>query len=106
MTIKPLLRAKEYAEIRGCSTRTEQRERETGIGCPYIAIGRSIRYRPEDVEKFIISKLQRKIPTATSRCDGADGAATKEQSPHQEEGVGRDGEQIFSSSTNSAKAGS
>jgi hypothetical protein len=48
-----LLTQKEYTDIRGCSIRTAERERETGDGCPYVRLGRRIYYRREDVERFI-----------------------------------------------------
>jgi hypothetical protein len=48
-----------YAKYRGVSPRTAQRERETGAGCPFIKIGRTVRYRQRDVIEFIERHLRR-----------------------------------------------
>jgi hypothetical protein len=47
--LEVLLTQREYAQIRRCSVRTIERERETGTGCRFIKIGRSVRYRRRDV---------------------------------------------------------
>jgi hypothetical protein len=48
-----LLTQSEYANIRRCSERTVERERASGVGCRYIKIGRSVRYKQADVLEFI-----------------------------------------------------
>jgi hypothetical protein len=53
-----LLTQKEYADMRRCSVRTTERERETGNGCPYVRMGRRIYYRPEDVQQFITAHVR------------------------------------------------
>ena len=55
--IRKLLDSKEVAEITGRSVRSVERDRESGDGCPYVRFGRLIRYRPEDVEKYIAAHL-------------------------------------------------
>jgi hypothetical protein len=50
---EPLLTQGEHAKIRRCSERTIERERTTGTGCKFIKIGRGVRYRRHDVQKFI-----------------------------------------------------
>lgn len=36
-----------------------QKDRLRGDGCPYIKIGRLVRYRPEDVRAYVASNLVR-----------------------------------------------
>jgi hypothetical protein len=43
----------EYADMRRCSARTIERERSTGSGCPYVKIGRAVRYGRRDVLAYI-----------------------------------------------------
>jgi hypothetical protein len=58
MTQTDLLTARECADYRRCSIRTLDRERETGLGCPYVRIGRRIFYRRGDVEQFIAKHIR------------------------------------------------
>jgi len=51
--LEPLLTQKDYAQLRRCSIRTIQRERERGNGCPFIRIGKLIRYKTADVLQFV-----------------------------------------------------
>jgi hypothetical protein len=56
MVIDPpdfLLTQDEYAALRRCSPRTIERERASGTGCQHVKIGRSVRYRRNDVLDFI-----------------------------------------------------
>jgi hypothetical protein len=48
----------EYAEWRGCSVRTIQRERSRRIGPPFIKLGSKIYYRVAAIEKWLLSKEQ------------------------------------------------
>lgn len=48
-----LLLDKEVADRLGQATQTLRNNRCKGIGIPYVKIGRSIRYRAEDVEAYI-----------------------------------------------------
>ena len=59
-----LLTALETAHLLRCSLRTLDRERAEGRGCPFIRIGRRIRYRRADVEAFVAAHVR-------SRADGA-----------------------------------
>src|SRR5262249_36780449 len=51
--IGALLTQREYALHRRCSTRTVERERAEGTGCPYIRIGSRILYKRSDIDRFI-----------------------------------------------------
>jgi excisionase family DNA binding protein len=53
-----LLTAVETAQLLRCSLRTLDRERADGRGCPFIRIGRRIRYRQEDVDAFVKAHLR------------------------------------------------
>ena len=44
---------RDYAKKRKCSERTVERERSSGTGCPYVKIGRAVRYRRRDILEFI-----------------------------------------------------
>ena len=48
-----LLTTDEYAQWRRCSSRTVERERATGGGCPYVRLGGRILYRRSDIERHI-----------------------------------------------------
>jgi excisionase family DNA binding protein len=48
-----LLSEKEAAYVLNCSPYTLQKNRRTGAGIPFVRIGRSIRYREEDIENYI-----------------------------------------------------
>lgn len=65
MTLKDLLTEDEYAALRGVSVRTIQRERALRAGPPFIKLGRSIFYRPEAVDAWIIAQEQ--TPTGSTR---------------------------------------
>jgi hypothetical protein len=55
----------EAARMRGQSVRTLQMERLRGAGCPYVKLGRSVRYRRGDVLAFIKAR----IVTSTTEAD-------------------------------------
>jgi hypothetical protein len=57
--LEALLPQRVYSEIRDCSERTIERERASGAGCPYIKIGRSVRYRRRDIVEFLERHLRR-----------------------------------------------
>ncbi len=54
-----LLKQRAYAEFRGCSERTIERKRASGSGCPFVKIGRSVRYRRRDIVQFIERHVRR-----------------------------------------------
>lgn len=56
MTLKDLLTEAEYAALRGVSIRTIQRERALRSGPPFIKLGKSIFYRPEAVDKWLLAQ--------------------------------------------------
>ena len=60
-----LLTEVEAAQIRRQSVRTLQAERLRGDGCPFVKLGRSVRYRRRDVFEFITSNVR----TSTSEID-------------------------------------
>jgi len=49
---------RQYAEWRGCSVRTIQRERSQRVGPPYVRLGRKIVYRVEALEQWLLAKEQ------------------------------------------------
>jgi Helix-turn-helix domain len=53
--LEKLLTEIEAAQLRGQSVRTLQAERLHGGGCPFVKLGRSVRYRRSDVLRFIES---------------------------------------------------
>lgn len=63
MTLKDLLPEAQYAAQRGVSVRTIQRERALRIGPPYIKLGKSIFYRPEAIERWLLA--QERLPTSS-----------------------------------------
>lgn len=65
--ISQLLTELEYAELRRCSPRTVQRERETGAGCTYLKIGRLIRYRDSDIARFLEEHVTHSTSEAGAR---------------------------------------
>ena len=48
-----LLTEKEVQKVFGLNTRTLQRERNLGMGIPYVKIGKRVRYKRSDIEKYI-----------------------------------------------------
>ena len=52
-----LITEHEAARMRGQSVRTLQMERLRGSGCRYVKLGRSVRYRRNDVLEFIDSRV-------------------------------------------------
>ena len=48
-----LLSEKEVAKIYKINVRTLQRERSMGIGIPYVKLGKRVRYKRGDVEKYL-----------------------------------------------------
>jgi excisionase family DNA binding protein len=62
-----LLTSREAAEFLRCSLRTLDRERADGRGCPFVRIGRRIRYRRADVEAFVAAHLRGHFPEALSQ---------------------------------------
>ena len=62
-----LLNTKQAAEVLGVSSAFLERDRWAGAKVPFIRIGsRSIRYRMEDLNDFITSRIQ----TSTSNYGG------------------------------------
>jgi excisionase family DNA binding protein len=65
LTPPDLMTEREAAELRRQSVRTLQAERVRGGGCPFVKIGRSVRYRRSDVLQFI----EQSIVTSTTEAD-------------------------------------
>lgn len=55
--MEPLWTEQQYAEYRDCSVSTVQKERVYGGGCPYVKLGRQVRYRPEDARAWIADRV-------------------------------------------------
>jgi hypothetical protein len=56
--IEPLLDEYQYAAITGRSVASARRDRLLRIGCPFVKLGNSVRYRPQDVRAYIEDNLQ------------------------------------------------
>jgi hypothetical protein len=65
-----LLTETEAAELRRQSVRTLQSERLHGGGCPFVKLGRSVRYRLSDVLKFIESRISNSTTEADAKGTG------------------------------------
>ncbi len=54
--MKNLITEKETATMLGCSIYKLQKDRRIGSPIPYIKIGRSVRYRIEDIQSYLDSQ--------------------------------------------------
>ena len=63
--MQKLLLPREYADLRRCSSKTLERERASGTGCPYVVIGRRVYYRENDVDAFHASRVRRSTSEVT-----------------------------------------
>lgn len=48
-----LLNEKQAAHMLGCSIHKMQRDRRIGSPIPYIKIGKSVRYKTEDIQSYL-----------------------------------------------------
>lgn len=55
--MKPLLKEEDAAPFAGLSVSTLQKKRVSGDGPPFVKIGRSVRYRPEDLEAYVAARV-------------------------------------------------
>ena len=62
-----LINEGEAARMRSQSVRTLQMERVQGSGCPYVKLGRSVRYRRGDVLAYINSRVVSSTTEADAR---------------------------------------
>jgi hypothetical protein len=58
MTFRDLISETDYAEQRGVSIRSVQRERAQRVGPPFIKVGRKVYYRPAAIEAWLMSMEQ------------------------------------------------
>ena len=58
MTFKNLITEQQYADDRGVSVRTIQRERSARIGPSFIKVGKKVFYRPKAIEEWLLSREQ------------------------------------------------
>lgn len=56
--MKPLLDEEAAAPLVGMTVSTLQKKRVTGDGPPYVKMGRSVRYRPEDLEQYVAERIR------------------------------------------------
>lgn len=57
--MEPLLDENQLAEKLGLrSVRKLQKDRLSGVGIPFIRVGRLVRYRPSDVEAWIAKNVR------------------------------------------------
>lgn len=61
-----LLTEVEAAQLRRQSVRTLQAERVRGGGCPFVKLGRSVRYRRSDVQQFIEANVKASTSQVTA----------------------------------------
>ncbi len=68
MTFRDLISETDYAEQRGISIRSVQRERAQRVGPPFIKVGRKVYYRPAAIEAWLLSmeQIQPRSPRASS----------------------------------------
>lgn len=62
-----LITENEAAQLRCQSVRTLQMERLKGGGCPYVKLGKSVRYRRSDVVAFISARVVSSTTEADAR---------------------------------------
>jgi len=62
-----LINEYEAARLRGQSVRTLQAERVKGGGCPFVKLGRSVRYRRSDILRYIEQRIVSSITEADIR---------------------------------------
>ena len=55
--LEPLVDEHEFSRITGRSVASARRDRLLGQGCPYVKLGALVRYRLEDIRKFIQSNV-------------------------------------------------
>jgi hypothetical protein len=65
--IEGLLTEAEAARLRRQSIRTLQAERLRGDGCPFVKLGRSVRYRRRDLLQFIAANVKTSTTEAPAR---------------------------------------
>ena len=58
MTFRELITETDYAEQRGVSIRSVQRERAQRVGPPFIKVGRKVYYRLAAIEGWLLAKEQ------------------------------------------------
>jgi excisionase family DNA binding protein len=55
---RPLITTSQAAELLGISPYTLERDRWAGARIPYIKIGRSVRYDPDEIERYLKSRVR------------------------------------------------
>jgi excisionase family DNA binding protein len=55
--LSPLLTQREAASILAISVRTLERLRVNGGSPKFVKVGHSVRYRPEDLERWVAARL-------------------------------------------------
>jgi hypothetical protein len=66
MTLQDLLTEAKYAELRGVSVRTVQRERMLRSGPPFIKLGKAVFYRPAAVDAWLLTQERDHLPVKKS----------------------------------------
>ena len=61
MSKNVLLTEQNVAELLQISVKTLQGQRWMKVGIPYLKIGRSVRYRPEDVERYLTDSVVKTV---------------------------------------------
>jgi hypothetical protein len=63
--VEKLLSDRDLERLKIRARSTAQKDRVAGTGIPFIRIGRLVRYRPEDVERYL-----NELPTLRSTSEG------------------------------------
>lgn len=66
MTLQDLLPEAKYAELRGVSLRTVQRERMLRSGPPFIKLGKAVFYRPAAIDAWLLKQEREQQPVKKS----------------------------------------
>lgn len=56
--MNPLLSQRDAARLLSVSTRTLERWRVEGVSLRFVKLGNSVRYRLEDIERFVASRIR------------------------------------------------
>jgi len=59
---QPLYSERDLARITGRSIASIRRDRMFGVGCPFVKIGKLVRYSPQDVREYLVQCRRRTAP--------------------------------------------
>jgi hypothetical protein len=56
--MKNLVTEREAAQLLGVSVALLRKQRYLGTGCPYVKLDRLVRYRIEDIDSYVLARVQ------------------------------------------------